>query len=473
MTDPHPRPDSASGGAEPSLPADLEVGRGDRVVAGRRGGRRAGPLRSGTTSPTRPRRDPGRRDRRAGLRPRAPASSEDLDLLGWLGVDAYRFSISWPRVLPDGTAGTVSAAGLGFYDRLVDGLLARGIRPAATLYHWDLPSRARRRPAGWPLRDTAERFADYTSVVAERLGDRVDRWATLNEPWCAAFLGYAAGVHAPGLRDPAASLAAAYHLMLGHGLAVQRLRSAGARQVGLVLNLIPVRAEDAAAAAAARHVDGLQNRSSSTCWRAGACRPTCGRRLRPVTDWSFVRDADGARSRRSGRLAGRELLHGACASRSAAVDVDAVGQDTAAFPAAPPLRFVPRPPFTEMGWEVEPSGLGDGPADGGRRAARACRCGSPRTAPPRADVVDGDGVHDPARVDYFRRHVAELLRVRGDRASTYAATTPGRCWTTSSGRRAGPSGSASSGSSPARCARMPKDSALWWRDRLAARAARD
>ena len=149
--------------------------------------------------------------------------TEDLDLLGWLGVDAYRFSFSWPRVMPDGV-GATSPEGLGFYDRLIDGLLERGIRPVATLYHWDLPSPLEA-AGGWPVRDTAYRFADYAEVLADRYADRVDRWATLNEPWCSAFLGYCSGTFAPGRVEPEASLAAIYHLMLGHGLAVERLRA--------------------------------------------------------------------------------------------------------------------------------------------------------------------------------------------------------------------------------------------------------
>ena len=144
---------------------------------------------------------------------------EDLDLLAWLGVDAYRFSFSWPRVMPTGS-GSTSPEGLGFYDRLVDGLLERGITPVATLYHWDLPSLLES-AGGWPARDTAYRFADYAQVVAERFADRVDRWATLNEPWCSAFLGYCSGTFAPGRSDAGDSLAAIYHLILGHGLAVE------------------------------------------------------------------------------------------------------------------------------------------------------------------------------------------------------------------------------------------------------------
>jgi beta-glucosidase len=121
---------------------------------------------------------------------------EDADLVAGLGADAYRFSISWPRILPTGS-GAVETRGLDHYDRVVDGLLERGIDSHVTLYHWDLPQ-ALQDAGGWPSRDTALRFADYAGIVAERLGDRVARWATLNEPWVSAFVGHAAGVHAPG-----------------------------------------------------------------------------------------------------------------------------------------------------------------------------------------------------------------------------------------------------------------------------------
>jgi beta-glucosidase len=165
---------------------------------------------------------------------------QDVALMAELGVDSYRFSVAWPRVQPTGS-GAPSAAGLDFYDRLVDALLEEGIRPAVTLYHWDLPQ-ALEDAGGWRDRDTAGRFADYSRLVLERLGDRVTRWITLNEPYCSAMLGYATGRHAPGAHEGEGALTAAHHLLLGHGLAVQALRDGGARQVGITLNLQPVTA---------------------------------------------------------------------------------------------------------------------------------------------------------------------------------------------------------------------------------------
>jgi beta-glucosidase len=184
---------------------------------------------------------------------------EDVGLLRELGVDSYRFSIAWPRVQPAG-GGPVNTAGVDFYDRLVDELLAAGISPAATLYHWDLPQALEDR-GGWRVRETAECFAEYTAVMADRLGDRVDRWITLNEPFCSAFVGYAAGGHAPGAREGRGALAAAHHLLVGHGLAVRALRAAGARQVGITLNpdrLLPA-TESPADLAAVRRAETLHN----------------------------------------------------------------------------------------------------------------------------------------------------------------------------------------------------------------------
>jgi beta-glucosidase len=158
---------------------------------------------------------------------------EDLGLMKELGVGAYRFSIAWPRIMPDGH-GPVNAAGLSYYDRLVDSLLAAGITPYPTLYHWDLPQALQDR-GGWASRDTAACLAEYASVVAGRLGDRVTNWVTLNEPRCAAWIGHLEGRHAPGLADIDVAVPVSFHLLLGHGLAAQAVRAAapGAR-VGLV-----------------------------------------------------------------------------------------------------------------------------------------------------------------------------------------------------------------------------------------------
>lgn len=185
---------------------------------------------------------------------------EDLDLIAELGIDSYRFSIAWPRIQPDGK-GPANSAGLDFYRRLVGGLRDRGIKPAATLYHWDLPQ-ALEDAGGWRVRDTSYRFAEYAALCVESLGDQVGMWITLNEPWCSSWLGHAYGYHAPGHRDLGAALAANHHLLLGHGLAVEALRASTSAPVGITLNLANVRSasqhEDDLRAA--RLVDGVSNR---------------------------------------------------------------------------------------------------------------------------------------------------------------------------------------------------------------------
>ncbi|MBQ0930633.1 beta-glucosidase [Ideonella sp. 4Y16] len=164
---------------------------------------------------------------------------EDLDLIARLGVDAYRFSVSWPRVQPDGR-GAFNEAGLAFYDRLVDGLLARGLRPYLTLNHWDLPQ-ALQDGGGWAVRDTVHRFVDYARAVNARLGDRLAAVTTHNEPWVMAVLGHESGIFAPGIRHRGTAMQVAHHLLLSHGLALQALRADGCRsRLGIVLNLSPI-----------------------------------------------------------------------------------------------------------------------------------------------------------------------------------------------------------------------------------------
>ncbi len=188
--------------------------------------------------------------------------AEDVELMRSLGVNAYRFSIAWPRIVPQGT-GLVNQAGLDFYDRLVDALLKAGITPYATLYHWDLPQVLEDR-GGWTNRDTAYAFADYSRAVVSRLGDRVRQWMTHNEPWCTAFLGYYYGMFAPGIKNFGSALQASHNVLLSHGLAVQVIREIGGAQAqaGIVLNLAPAYAMTASPedVAATRRFDGFFNR---------------------------------------------------------------------------------------------------------------------------------------------------------------------------------------------------------------------
>ncbi|MBI4940314.1 MAG: family 1 glycosylhydrolase, partial [Actinobacteria bacterium] len=217
----------------------------------------------------------------------------DVALMAGLGLQGYRFSIAWPRIVPTGS-GAVNQAGLDFYSRLVDTLLAKGIRPIATLYHWDLPQPLED-AGGWPARDTAYRFAEYAQVLAGALGDRVHTWTTLNEPWCTAYLGYGSGVHAPGRREPAAALAAAPHLNLGHGLAVQAIRGVlgDAARCAVTLNLHEVRPADPTNPAdveAAARIDRVGNEVFLGPMLDGAYPAALLADTAAVTDWSFVRD---------------------------------------------------------------------------------------------------------------------------------------------------------------------------------------
>ena len=159
----------------------------------------------------------------------------DLDLIRDGGFDGYRFSIAWPRLFPEGT-GAINQAGIDFYDRLIDGMLERGLKPFATLYHWDLPSALQDR-GGWMNRDIGGWFADYASLVGKHFGDRLHATATINEPWCVSILSHILGIHAPGYRDLRAGARAMHHVLYAHGMGVDALRAAGVKNIGIVTNL--------------------------------------------------------------------------------------------------------------------------------------------------------------------------------------------------------------------------------------------
>lgn len=390
---------------------------------------------------------------------------EDLDLLKWLGVDAYRFSISWARVMPAGS-GELSPSGLDFYDRLIDGLLERGIKPVATLFHWDLPSPLEA-AGGWPNRETASRFADYAQVMGERYADRVDRWATLNEPWCSAFLGYCNGYFAPGRTEPGASLAAAYHLILGHGLAIERLRQAGARNLGIVLNIIPVIAETPSMAAATQHVDGTQNRLFLDLLAGRGIPADLRASCASVTDWAFVRDDDNPVLSAPVDWLGENYYTVMRVAEPDSTDSDAVGQSPSDIPASPPLSFAPREPFTDMGWEVLPEGI-----EMALRKITDHLPGVPlwicENGAAVHETTDDAGIHDPIRVAYYADHLRALMRARDrgfDVRGYYAWSLLDNLewasgWTKKFGLVR---------VDPATGTRTPKDSAHWYRDLLASR----
>lgn len=275
---------------------------------------------------------------------------DDVALMSKLGLQAYRFSVSWPRVQPGGQ-GPVNEAGLGFYDRLTDELLAAGIAPMVTLYHWDLPQELEDR-GGWADRDTAARFADYASAVHTRLGDRVGTWTTLNEPWCAAFLGYASGVHAPGRCDPAAAFAAAHHLLLAHGTAVAALKADGARTTSITLNLAPVVPTDGDPTPA-RRVDGLLNRLFLDPVLAGGYPPDVAAVL--------ARHAPGTVRAGDEALIAQPIdFLGINYYNPCFVYADESAPANEAFPGSEGIGFAPPPgEVTGMGWPIEPWGLRD------------------------------------------------------------------------------------------------------------------
>jgi len=329
---------------------------------------------------------------------------QDLALLVELGVSSYRFSIAWPRVQPTGS-GAVNQAGLDHYARLVDALLEAGITPLPTLYHWDLPLPLEER-GGWPDRDTAHRFADYSGIVADRLADRVGVWATHNEPWCTAFLGYAAGVFAPGRREPQAAYRAAHHLLLSHALAAEQLRARRADvEVGIVLNLAPVHAEPDADPAVVDAVDAIQN----GLWLQAL---TGGRYPDVVPHVSDDLAADLALIAGSADWVGVNYY---TPFRIAGPDaaVDAVGQEVDAFPGAPEFSFRPRPPYTSMGWEIDAAGL-----EQVLLRVSAELPGTPLRVTengasfPDATLAPDGSVQDDDRIAYLRDHLAAVERAR-------------------------------------------------------------
>lgn len=343
---------------------------------------------------------------------------EDLDLLGRLGASAYRFSVAWPRVQPTGK-GPANQEGLDFYRRLVGGLRERGIAPVVTLYHWDLPQPLED-AGGWPERDTVERFAEYAALVGDALADGVELWITLNEPWCSAWLGYGSGKHAPGSRDIGLAVAATHHLLLAHGQAARALRATVADPcVGITLNLGLTRAasEHEDDQAAARRVDGNLNRIF----------------LDPIFRGEYPADmVEHYRGRQPGFGVVREGDLEVIATPLDFLGVNfyspAIVADPARAQAAREAGYwfspespdpveedlrqlsLQRPgvPTTQMGWEIEPSALGE----------LLLRVKHDYTDLPIyitenggafEDYVDPAGcIHDPERIEYLEGHLRAL-----------------------------------------------------------------
>ena len=280
---------------------------------------------------------------------------EDLAIVADLGLTDYRFSVSWPRIEP--VPGRINPAGLDFYDRLVDTLCELGIRPVLTLYHWDLPQWLQD-DGGWRERSTAKLFAWYAAILAERLGDRVATWTTLNEPWCSAFLGHGSGVHAPGLRDPALALRVAHNLLLGHGTAVSGLRAILPRtaEVSLTLNLHQVRAasDRPGDLDAARRIDGVANRIFLDPVLGRGYPEDVRRDVFEHTDFGFVRPGD------LDLIAAKIDSIGVNFYSPSLVAADPESPEIAAYPGSQGVSFVdPGLPVTAMDWPVDASALTD------------------------------------------------------------------------------------------------------------------
>jgi beta-glucosidase len=340
--------------------------------------------------------------------------AEDIEIMRDLGINAYRFSVAWPRVQPDGR-GTPNQAGLDFYRRLVGKLREHGIEPVLTLYHWDLPQ-ALQDEGGWANRATVDRFVEYAESVASALRDQVDRWITLNEPWVSAFVGHESGQHAPGLTDTTTAVTAAHHLLLAHGRAVRALRSSlpASSQVGVTLNLSPVHAatltgEDVEAA---ERVNAYLNGWFLEPTLRGNYPEELYRRLAEVAGEGFNRPGDLEEIRADIDFLGVNYytVRNVASTKPGAL---AGGPGTAAVPtgqrALPayleavevPLLGVER---TTKGWAIRPDGLRELLVwlrdKYGKVPIYVTENGAAF-----ADYVDPSGqVKDPERVEFLRKH---------------------------------------------------------------------
>ncbi|MEV4628801.1 GH1 family beta-glucosidase [Micromonospora sp. NPDC049523] len=332
---------------------------------------------------------------------------DDIKLMAEMGLKSYRFSLSWTRIQPGGV-GPVNPEGVDFYQRLVDDLLEHDIEPWVTLYHWDLPQPLQD-AGGWPLRDTAERFADYAVLAHHALGDRVRYWTTLNEPWCSAFLGYGSGAHAPGLSDPEAAVQAGHHLMLGHGLAVRAIKEARPdHDLGITLNLYAVspQRDTAADADAARRIDGLANRFFLDPILLGEYPPDVVEDLSQVTDFKHVRDGDmEIISTPLSVLGINYYSRHVVAAPIEGVEPEPYWRAPSNWPGSEHVRFVTRGvPVTDMNWEIDAPGLVEVLERVHREYPKLPLYITENGAAFVDEVVDGE-VDDIDRVAYFDAHL--------------------------------------------------------------------
>lgn len=326
----------------------------------------------------------------------------DLDLMAQLGLKSYIFSVQWPRIQPAGR-GPANAKGLDYYRRLVEGLLERGIAPALTIYHWELPQALEDR-GGWLQRDTVDRFADYAALLFDALGSQVPYWITQNEPHTTAWLGYGSGRHAPGVTGDEHALTAAHHLLLSHGRVVQAFRGQHGARFGPVIAVTPVRPGDAAKpedVAAARRVDGEQNRLFLEPLFHGEYPADVRARYREKTrDFAFVRDED------------LTAIH---------VPFDFLGVNyytPTVISAGPDDGLILREPLgakTAMGWAIDPAGLHEVLVRMQREYTGPLPLWISENGASFRDTLDVHGnCHDPERVDFLQAHVSQAHRAIQD-----------------------------------------------------------
>ncbi len=323
---------------------------------------------------------------------------EDIQLMRELGLQAYRFSIAWSRILPTGR-GRVNAAGLDFYERLADALLTAKIEPFVTLFHWDLPQALQDDFGGWASRDTSKAFVDYADIVSQRLGDRVKNWITLNEPQVAAHVGYEYGRHAPGISNPRLAWQVSHNLLLGHGLAVPVIRANSKNaQVGITLNLASVHGatDSDRDQFAARIEDGKNNR-----WY-----------IEPIFRGSYPSDIVDLLEQNN---IAPQVMNGDAAIIAVPVDFlgvnnytrNVVRQRAGAAPGATEHTRINGAEYTEMGWEVYPAGLREVLVRL-HQEYRVPRLYVTENGAAFPDTVSADAhVHDARRVNYYREYLTQ------------------------------------------------------------------
>lgn len=344
---------------------------------------------------------------------------DDVALMKELGLDSYRFSTSWSRVRPDG--GSVNPKGVDFYSRLVDELLEAGIKPWLTLHHWDMPQ-ALEEKGGWTNRDTAFLFRDYALTMHDALGDRVDVWTTLNEPWCSSFLSYTAGAHAPGRQSKEAGLAAGHHLLLSHGLAVEALRQRDPDlTLGITLNLTVAKPVDPASAGdvdAARRIDGQFNRFFLDPIFRGAYPDDVLQDVAGLGLAELILDGDLAQISQPIDALGVNYYHGELVSdrpteHPLPTQAPTSRATSSPFPAADGVFNHPQGlPLTAMDWEVQPDGLREllARVDRDYTGTLATKLYVTENGAAYEDTVDADGgVKDVERTEFLRSHLAAIL----------------------------------------------------------------